>query len=234
MKKIALLSIMLSSALLCLVSCAGPQAPATRSPTAAAPQVLVARDAALGYVSEHFGELAPGPGRAWMEERVTPPGLVGAETYRYTTEEWQLTISYPIVPPESTIYHVTIEGVATAFLWEGEVDAQGTVQELGAPEVMLHRIGAREAALAYIREQYEEDAPPDSLSWQGERITAEGVVGTETYQYEADGWVVTVSYPVVAPPAMVYLVVVTRPALGFEWRLSVDAQGVATEEVLGQ
>lgn len=230
MKKMALFSVLASAIVMSLASCASPTAPSVSPQPGASAEVLAARDAALTYVREHYVELAPGPGLAWLEERVTPEGLVGAETFRYTTQDWELTISYPVVPPESVVYQVTIQGVTTTFHWEGEVDAQGTVTEISAPELMLDRIGARDAALTYLREHYE-DPPPESLSWEEEEITPEGLVGAATYQYTAEDWVVEISYPIVAPAAMIYHVRVTNPGLNFDWHGSVDAQGVVTEEM---
>ncbi len=225
------LSILASAILLSLAACGTPTPTSGSPPAGPQEEVIAARDAAITYVRAHYGELAPGPDLVWLEQRVTPEGLAGKETYRYSTETWDLTISYPVPPPESVVYQITIHGLTTAFHWEGEVDAQGTVVELTAPEIMLDRIGARDSALAYLRKHYEH-APAESLPWKEERMTQEGIVGAETYRYEAAGWLVEISYPVVAPAAMVYRVQVSNATLGFLWQGSVDAQGAVTEEEL--
>lgn len=87
----------------------------------------------------------------------------------------------------------------------------------------------REAALAYINEHYPKDAPPPDLAWEGERTTPEGLLGSETYEYTADEWVVTISYPVVAPEYLVYQIVVENPTSGFKWEGELDAEGNLTE-----
>jgi hypothetical protein len=38
-------------------------------------------------------------------------------------------VSYPIVPPEATIYEVTVTNADLGLDWQGTVDAQGTVTE---------------------------------------------------------------------------------------------------------
>ncbi|MBL7184081.1 MAG: hypothetical protein ISS50_06490 [Anaerolineae bacterium] len=94
---------------------------------------------------------------------------------------------------------------------------------------MLDRIGARDTALSYIYKQYRYP-PVESLYWEEERITPEGLVGAETYRYTAFDWVAEVSYNVVAPEAMIYQVKVTNPTLGLEWQGEVDAAGQVTEQ----
>jgi hypothetical protein len=193
--------------------------------------VLVARDAALRYVSEEYAQQGLGSGLAWEEEWVTPEGIVGSGTYQYTTRDWLVTISYPVVPPEQAVYTVSVVNQATGFQWEGEVDAQGAVTELGAetPE-FFDRVAARDAAMDHIYERYH--YPPideQAVEWEEEDITPEGLVGSATFRYTVESWVVEVSYPIVASGATIYEVKVTNDHLGFEWQGTVDAQGVVKE-----
>jgi len=195
--------------------------------------VLVARDAAMRYVVEEYGQQGLGSGLAWGEEWVTPEGVVGAGAYQYTAGDWVVTISYPVVAPEHAVYTVSVLNQATGFRWEGEVDAQGIVTELGAetPEVMFDRVAARDAAMEYIYEHYQ--YPPideQAVEWEEEDITPEGLVGSATFRFTVESWVVEVSYPIVAPEATIYQVTVTNDHLGFEWQGTVDAQGVVTEQ----
>lgn len=202
-----------------------------RVPEAPEP-VLVARDAALYYVVDNYGLQGLGSGLAWQEERITPQGIVGATQLRYTAGIWVVEISYPIVVPEATIYQVAVTNQSTGFHWEGEVDAHGTVTELGAggPEVMFDRVAARDAALNYIYQKYQ--YPPldtAAAEWEEEELTPEGLVGAAKYRYTAFNWVVEVSYPIVAPEATIYEVTVTNADLGLDWRGTVDAQGTVME-----
>jgi hypothetical protein len=88
--------------------------------------------------------------------------------------------------------------------------------------------GARDAALAYLTEVYGAKAPAAGLSWAEVHAKPEGL-GGEGYEYSAAGWAIRVTYPVVAPDAVVYTVVVTGNAGGFQWEGQVDAQGKVTE-----
>jgi hypothetical protein len=106
------------------------------TPTAAAVEgsdPVRARDAALAYVVGHYGEQAPPPGLPWTEERTTPEGLVGSETFQYTAEHWAVTISYPVVAPEDVVYKIVVANQTSGFQWEGEMDAAGRVTETAAP-----------------------------------------------------------------------------------------------------
>jgi hypothetical protein len=193
--------------------------------------VLVARDAAMHYVSEQHGQVGLGSGLAWQEEWVVGEGIVGAGGYRYASGDWVVTISYPVVAPESAVYEVLMVNESTGFQWEGKVDAQGAVTESSAAEVeeIFDRVAARDAALDHIYEQYKYPPLDQSVEWQEERLTGEGIVGAETFRYTAESWMVEVSYPVVAPEATIYQVTVTNEGLGLEWLGEVDAQGVVTE-----
>ena len=106
------------------------------TPTEVAVQVpdpARARDAALGHVAANYGEQATAQDLAWVEETITPEGLVGASTFQYTAGGWVVTVSFPVVAPQATIYTVVMDNQATGFHWEGEVDAAGQVTETSAP-----------------------------------------------------------------------------------------------------
>jgi serpin B len=96
-------------------------------------------------------------------------------------------------------------------------------------------IRARDAVLATLAEAYGERAPAPDLTWKEERTTPEGVVGSSSFQYTAQAergaeeWVVVVSFPLVAPQAMVYQVVVSNQATGFQWEGEVNAAGQVKE-----
>lgn len=109
----------------------------TPTPTEAAveipDEVRAARDAALAYIVELYPDDAPTPGLTWAEERTTPEGLVGSETFEYTADDWTVTISYPVVAPENVIYQIVVENPTTGFKWEGKLDAGGSLTETAAP-----------------------------------------------------------------------------------------------------
>jgi len=202
-------------------------------------EVRTACAMALGYTSHHYGEQAdPGRGVVWMEERTTPEGLVGSETYEFTTGDWVVTISYPVVAPENVVYQVVMANQATGFQWEGDVDAAWQVTETLAPSDVQPVVQppdpgrALDAALAYVSKHYDEQAPAAGLAWTGDRPPPEEFVGGETFEFtsEPTDWVVTVSVSVVAPEDVVYQVVVTNESTGFRWEGEVDAAGQVTEQ----
>jgi hypothetical protein len=157
------------------VATAQPTELPTATPTEAAVEapdgVRAARDVALAYVSGRYGEQAPALGLTWMEEFITPEGLVGSGTYQYTAGDWVVTISYPIVAPEAVIYQVVVVNQTTGFRWEGEVDAAGQVTETrGQPVVgwLGHVVSTPDGA------QYD-----DYLVLQPEGVSEIGVEGID-------------------------------------------------------
>lgn len=190
-----------------------------------------ARDAALDYLSKQHGEVAPEAGLTWAERHVAPEVLVGSGIYFYTAEDWVVTISYPVIPPEKVVYHVAVVNKSSGFGWGGWVDETGRVTE--ATDSVL---AARDAALAYIRTQYSGQAPVQGASWIAEIIgipVPEGPGGAGTFQYTyTDGeWGVTISFQLLVPKPPSYQIVVTNRTTGFYWQGEVNAAGQVKEEV---
>ena len=73
-----------------------------------------------------------------------------------------------------------------------------------APEASADVVRARDAAVTFVREHFDE-APEASLSWVEERLTPEGSVGGEEWQYRAGDWTVKVSHGMVAGGLQVLL-----------------------------
>jgi hypothetical protein len=59
----------------------------------------------------------------WTGGRVTPPNIVGSETYMFFSQGWNVTINYPVVP--NTIYKIVADYSATSIgipyriIWKG-------------------------------------------------------------------------------------------------------------------
>jgi hypothetical protein len=150
----------------------------TNTPTATSVPLsgtAMARDAALAHIAAHDGPPQPA-GVAWDEENITPGGLVGSTTIRYTAQDWIVTVSYPIIP--RPVYHVEVVDGGTGFTWDGEVDADGAVTETPSSVPGLCEAVANEEVWIYAR-------PPitDLLSTTveifgqmpaGTRVTVEG------------------------------------------------------------
>ena len=219
----AFASVLILAALLlsgCTRAAVRPTDTPAPTPEPAPAEVISARDAALAYIRQHDADQAPSASLSWNANRVTPEQLLGSETYEFAAGGWVIVISYPIVRPDLTIYKVAIVNSAKNFSWEGQVDVQGHVAI--APEGALH---ALRATLGYLAFNEPDRAPDPYLPWAETRTTPEGIVGAETYVYTAGDWTVTVSYPVVAPSAMIYTVVVENKIAGERWEATVDAAG---------
>ena len=66
---------------------------------------------------------------SWSVEDLTPQGMVGSSTQRFTGVGWTITVSWSVV--RFPVYNVEVEyDGATGFLWEGNVDHRGGVDEL--------------------------------------------------------------------------------------------------------
>jgi serpin B len=92
---------------------------------------------------------------------------------------------------------------------------------------------ARDAALSYLAAAYATQAPGTDLAWSEENVTPEGLVGSSSFLYRSGDWQVAVTYPVVAPQATIYQVVVDDRATGFHWEGKVDAAANVTETAGG-
>lgn len=95
------------------------------------------RDATMQYISANHPETVQFMETLdWAGGRVTPEGLLGAETYNYTSSGWTVTLHYPVVI--TPVYKVTVnysvpfeEGrfsIPYAVLWEGNWTNEGIVE----------------------------------------------------------------------------------------------------------
>ena len=80
---------------------------------------LDAKDTALKYLREHEGNNAPGEDTVWQEKDLTPPGLVGSANKYFTSDEWTIGVSYPVVRPDLTVYKVVLSSIKLGWHWEG-------------------------------------------------------------------------------------------------------------------
>jgi len=190
-----------------------------------------ARDATLSYLSKQYGKEAPEEELPWEERHVAPEVQVGSGIYFYLADDWVVTISYPVVPPEMVVYHAAVVNKISGFGWGGWVDEIGQVTEATDPVQ-----AARDLALAYIRAQYSGQAPEQGVSWKVEIIgipvpEGPGGAGTFQYSYAAGEWGITISFQLLAPKPVSYEVVVTNQSTGFYWQGQVNPAGQVKEEV---
>jgi hypothetical protein len=88
-----------------------------------------ARDVALAYIRTYHPGTGPSKDAFWFEETVYAEDQVELSTLIYRYESWVVQVTFPVVPPEGTIYTVTIERSTPKFQWQGLVNAYGQVAE---------------------------------------------------------------------------------------------------------
>jgi hypothetical protein len=66
----------------------------------------------------------------WDVEDLTPEGMLGSSTQRFSAGGWTMTVSWQVV--RFPVYSVEADyDGSTAFHWRGTVDHQGGIEELG-------------------------------------------------------------------------------------------------------
>jgi len=146
-RKVLLGSVLLILVVMLTVSCATPAPP---GPTElVVKDAAEARQAALTYLQGKAVTDAPNVDTKWQESDKTPPGLVGAANKYYTSDEWAVSVSYPVVLPDLTVYRVMIISVKFGWHWKGEVKADGTVTEISAFQQMTEET-SKEVAKDFV------------------------------------------------------------------------------------
>jgi hypothetical protein len=93
----------------------------TPTPTPAVSTQEQARNAAITHIQTSHTETAPlMTSLTWTGGRATPEGLVGAETYVYTTTTgWNVTVQNPVIPNPIYTVTATYTSGTTAVNWQG-------------------------------------------------------------------------------------------------------------------
>jgi hypothetical protein len=96
---------------------------------------IAARDTAIEYIHSTDPQSGVPLGVDWLEEDITPAGLVGSAIFRYTWpagtagrayRAWRIWVRYPIVPDPN--YHVEVMNLATGNYWGFTVFSSGQVK----------------------------------------------------------------------------------------------------------
>jgi hypothetical protein len=104
-----------------------PVPTATASPEASMQEQV--RDAAVTYIKDNHANAADKlTDLTWTGGRATPAGLVGSETYNYTSGDWTLTLEYPVVPDPVYTINATYTSGAVSINWQG-TSQSGTITE---------------------------------------------------------------------------------------------------------
>ncbi len=172
------------------------------SPTSNILSQAQVRDAAMTYIEDRHGETAQFmTNLSWAGGR-QETGLLGSEIYLYSSTGWTVMIQYPVVP--NPTYNITadyaVENVSVS--WKGTyedgiiVEASYNYSNLTVPLSTQEQV--RDDVMTFIKTNHSETAQYiQNLVWTGGRATPEGLVGSETYIYQAQAWNVTMQYPVV-------------------------------------
>jgi len=88
---------------------------------------------AILYLRTQVGEKAPAPDTEWsVKDNVASLGVVREHSLELTSDEWTITVSHPIAPPENAVYKVVVFNPKLGWHWKGTVEPDGSVKELSA------------------------------------------------------------------------------------------------------
>jgi len=150
------------------VSCINTEA-ATETTTTPTNNVVVvdnaakAKNAVLDYLTKNdIGNLPDKD--AWNEKDITPENIVGSVTKLFTSGDWEMSVSYPVVLPDLTVYQVVVINNTTGYTCEVEVKADGTVSTI-APIAVYTTEQARQIAEQFVKEEptFVFDGMPDTF-----------------------------------------------------------------------
>ena len=136
---------------------------------------------------------------------------------------WVVTIGGPPPEAEADFFDVVVSNPVTGFWWEGRVEPSGQIVE-GSEQVLA----ACDYTCVLLSEQFPQLELAD-LKWTGRRVPPVELVEREVYQYTAEDWKLTVSYPVVAPDVVAYEVTLENEETGFVWEGKMDSDRNLTE-----
>jgi hypothetical protein len=190
--------------------------------------VLAARDAALEFLRATYPGQAPPQDMLWTAGTTSPVGLSGVSYYEFVSDEWLLTVREITIADQDVLFEVDADKSDTGFRWSGKLDADYAVLESNLA-VSVEALVARDLVLAHVRERYPAEAPHESIEWMGERVTPEGAVEHETFQFTANAWTMVVQYNVGRPDQTSYQAELRRNDAAFVWHGRLDAEGTVHE-----
>jgi len=121
-----------------------------------------------------------------------------------------------------TIVTGEVQGAVIDGAWDELNQREKVVSELLPPEAAVQIV------VDYLKENYPEASELEITDeWSVANLTPEGLVGASTLEYNGDGWIIRVSYPVVWKPT--YNFEVEHAESEFLWTGVVDQSGVVTE-----
>ncbi len=159
-----------------------------------------ARGAALDFLQNNYGSYAPPVGANWIGGEMPSDGLVGSARFQYSAAGWVMSISYPLVAPEATLYTVEAVYDAVGFSWKGLVDASGKVatvslviDEPSATPEVVEPSATPTTALARYQDDLYKLALAYPVDWSLTEVPA-GDSGAKALKFTQGNWVLLLQY----------------------------------------
>ena len=218
-----------------LAATPSPTATATPEPSSSTGDTVQkqVRDASMNYIkANHEETIQLMTDLSWTGGR-QETGLLGGETYIYTSAGWVVTIKYPVVANPSYTVTANYSSGYASVAWQGTYQDQTFTETSyisninNLPTQLSIQEQVRDAIMVYIEANHNETAQyMQNLNWTGGRATPAMIVGSETYIYQTIGWNVTMQYPVVLDPIYTVTAKYTSPVSQITpEQLIVDWQG---------
>ncbi|MCL5878145.1 MAG: hypothetical protein M1540_10085 [Candidatus Bathyarchaeota archaeon] len=176
----------------------------TNTPPKALLTVDEIRDGAMVYLAaNHTGIVSTMNDLSWSGGK-QDTGLLGAETYVYTSGSWSCVIDYPVVsnPVYSLAVDYSKDGVVVS--WMGSYQ-NGAFSETSATvtgvDSTLTEEGIRDLTMMFLKVYHNNTSTyMHGMSWTGGQMDMGMMVGSNKYNYQSNGWNVTIQNPVVPNP----------------------------------
>lgn len=84
-------------------------------------------------------------------------------------------------------------------------------------EIPAEVVGARDAALGFLRQRYPDKGPAAGIGWAGRNTTPPGTPGLSSYEFSSENWLMTVWVPVISAQAVIYEMQLDNQDSGFRW-----------------
>ncbi len=184
---------------------------------------------ARDFIADYFyGQYGIEQTEPWIEQNITPDGVVGSSTIRFVSGPLTIVISAPAAAPAPSEY--TIEEasfIVNGFYWEGTLSSDGQITESLAipPATILSEEQARDAVLEYTIDAY---TLPSFGEWTDEGMTATDA-DTTVIVFASGAWVVEIEYAPAAPLISSYHVTVDNNSEGIRWEGDISLHGEIVE-----
>jgi len=168
------------------------------------------------------------PTEPWLEQNITPEGIVGASTIRFVSGPLTIVISAPASAPAASVY--TIEEasfIVNGFYWEGTLSSDGQISEsvVVPPATILSEEQARDAVVDFLIDKF---ALPSSDEW-----IDKGMIQTESdtvvRAFTSGAWVADIEFAPAAPLVSSYQVTIYNDAEAFRWEGEISYHGDIVE-----